>query len=797
MDYDLRVPKPNTADHVVELRALLRAANRAYYVDNMPIMSDAEFDRRLAELADLEAKHPELDDPESPTHRVGGEAIDGFRTITHARAMLSIDNSYDAAAVREWYERVVRGIGEGERSEVRGQRSGRTTPAGPSLFRTEESESAGVTDASSLRHSGTTAIQLVCDPKIDGLALSLRYEDGRLVHAVTRGDGVKGDDVTHAARVIRAIPMVLERSGRESTEERARTSKSTHSLAGASGSFVPRVLEVRGEVYLPLKEFERLNAEKEAAGEDLLMNPRNAAAGAIKQLDPKEIAKRRLSFCAHGRGEIDDSILSGPFAGSHSEFLGRIKALGLPVNPHTRVVESVEGALGAIAEFDKVRHSLQYATDGMVVRVDRFDLQDRLGTTAKSPRWVIAYKYPAERKTTTLLRVEHQVGKTGKITPRAVMAPVVLAGTTVQHATLHNYGRVRDAAAEEGESKRTDIRIGDTVYVEKAGEIIPQVVGVVLRERPRGAEKIVPPERCPECGGTVEIEPPEAEESPALETARRCVNPECPAQVREKLIWFAGRKQMDIAGLGEKTVDQIREAGTIPLNTFADIFRLKERREALIALDRMGEKKVDNMLEGIEAAKSRGLSRVLAGMGIRHVGDVTAKMLAKRYRDLEALHAASVRDLMPNTKLTKAEAERLGIPAEAPGGAETGLGKDTAPIVHAYLHSAAAKKTFHDLRAVGVDLSSHDYREASSDAATMPLAGRTIVITGTLAMGERGAIAARLEALGAKCTGSVSKSTSILVVGENAGSKLEKARELGVEVWDEARLVSFFREHEA
>lgn len=778
-------------------------------------MSDAAFDRLLAELADLEAGHPELDDPESPTHRVGGEAIDGFRTITHARAMLSIENSYDAAAVREWYERVVRGIGDGEGSEVRGQRSGKTKAAGPGLFGADESRSEGGTGASSPRHSSTATVQLVCDPKIDGLALSLRYEDGKLVHAVTRGDGVKGDDVTHAARVIRAIPMVLEigtgsvgeggertpaHGGNGRSDEghsRARASGTRHSLAHASGSGVPRVLEVRGEVYLPLKEFERLNAEKEAAGEDLLMNPRNAAAGAIKQLDPKEIAKRRLSFYAHGRGEVDDSNLGEAFAESHSTFLERIKALGLPVNPHTKVVASVEEALGAIAEFDRIRHSLPYATDGMVVRVDRFDLQDRLGTTAKSPRWAIAYKYPAERKTTQLLRVEHQVGKTGKITPRAVMAPVVLAGTTVQHATLHNYGRVRDAATEEGESKRTDIRIGDTVYVEKAGEIIPQVVGVVLKDRPRDARRIVPPEKCPECGGTVEVEPAEATDHPSLETARRCVNPECPAQIREKLIWFAGRKQMDIAGLGEKTVDQIRGAGTIPLNTFADIFRLKEHRAALIALDRMGEKKVDNMLEGIEAAKSRGLSRVLAGMGIRHVGDVTAKMLAKRYRDLDALLSASVRDLMPNTKLTKAEAERLGIPAEAPGGTETGLGKDTAPIVHAYLHSAAAKKTFDDLRAVGVDLSSHEYREAAADTSALPLAGKTVVITGTLTLGERSEVAARLEALGAKCTGSVSKSTSILVVGEHAGSKLEKARELGVEVWDEARLVSFLGEHGA
>lgn len=805
------MPKQAPAARVLELRALLRAANRAYYVDHAPIMSDPEFDRLLVELADLEAKHPDLDDPDSPTHRVGGEPIDGFTTITHALPMLSIDNSYDAAAVREWYERVVRGLSENDGSEARGQKPGKrkTKETGPALFAQADSSDPSAdpfpSSPPSPRRSVAPSLALCCDPKIDGLALSLRYENGKLVHAVTRGDGVKGDDVTHAARVIRAIPTLLERT--PSVSERAiasdRRAAKGNPLAHARGSLdaapaVPRVLEVRGEVYLPLKEFERLNAEKDAAGEDLLMNPRNAAAGAIKQLDPKEIAKRRLSFSAHGRGQIDDSNLSAPFAASHSEFLERIKALGLPTNSHTRKVETIDDALAAIADFNKLRHTLQYATDGMVVRVDRFDLQDRLGTTSKSPRWIIAFKYPAERKTTTLLRVEHQVGKTGKITPRAVMAPVVLAGTTVQHATLHNYGRIRDAATEDGDSKRTDIRINDTVYVEKAGEIIPQVVGVVLKDRLRNAERITPPDRCPECNGTVEIEPPEAEESPALETTRRCVNPECPAQVREKLIWFAGRKQMDIAGLGEKTVDQIREAGTIPLNTFADIFRLRDHRDALITLDRMGEKKVDNMLEGIEAAKSRGLSRVLAGMGIRHVGDTTAKLLARKYRSLDDLLAASVRDLMPNAKLSKDDAAHLGIPADPPGGPETGLGRDTAPIVRAYLHSPAAQRTFNDLRAVGVDLTSHDYREPTSTAAAnAPLAGKTIVITGTLALGERGDIASRLEALGAKCTNSVSKSTTILVVGENAGSKLDKARDLGVEIWDETKLASFLNAHES
>lgn len=720
------------AQRIRELRELLNRANRAYYVENAPIMSDPQFDRLLAELGELESKHPELDDPESPTHRVGGEPIEGFRTITHAAPMLSIDNTYSETEVRAWWERVRKGLGDG------------------------------------------ADVALACDPKIDGLAVSLRYERGKLVHAATRGDGVKGDDVTHAARVIRAIPLRLQ--GGDG--------------AGESGGKVPRVLEVRGEVYLPLKEFARINEEREEAGEELFMNPRNAAAGTLKNLDPKLIASRRLGFCAHGRGELD-----ADFAGSHTEFVARLRALGVPTSPHTVTCRRIEEALRAIEAFGKSRHGLDYATDGMVVRVDSFTQQEALGTTSKSPRWIIAYKYPAERKTTRLVEVHHQVGKTGKITPRAVMDPVVLAGTTVRHATLHNYGRMRQLPVDPDHptGETTDLRLGDTVFVEKAGEIIPQVVGVVLKERPRGARRIEAPEACPVCGGPVEVEPPEAEETPTLETARRCVNPECPAQVREKLIWFAGRKQMDIEGLGEKTVDQIRASGTIPLETFADIFRLGKYRAHLIELDRMGEKKVDNLLAGIEAAKGRGLAKVLAGMGIRHVGDVTAKMLARRYKDLEALHAAPLRDLMPNARLTREKAAKLGVDPEPPGGSETGLGEETAPVVRAYLHSKVAKRTFEELARVGVDLTSKDYRAGGPPKAAGAFAGKTMVMTGALESYEREALKEVLESLGAKVTGSVSKNTDVVIAGESAGSKLEKARELGVAVWDEARLLKELR----
>ncbi|CAG1005259.1 DNA ligase [Phycisphaerales bacterium] len=726
--------KIDVKSRVSELRELLNRANRAYYVDAKPIMSDAEFDRLLVELAQLEAKHPNYDDPDSPTKRVGGQAIEGFTQIRHAAPMLSIDNTYDEQGVRDWADRVKRGLGG----------------SGGGLFAGEEA---------------TT--RFVCDPKIDGLAISIRYEKGRLVHAVTRGDGTTGDDVTHAARVIRAIPVRLE--------------------SDTSRRLVPPVLEVRGEVFMSSREFARINKELEEAGEDALANPRNAAAGTLKNLDPKLIASRRLSFCAHGRGEVSEG-----FAASHSRFLESIKALGVPVSPHAVVCDSVEAVLGAIRDFEVARRKLDYATDGMVVRVDDFAQQERLGRTSKSPRWVVAYKYPPDRTMTVLLDVLHQVGKTGKITPRAVMKPVLLAGTTVQHATLHNYGQIR----------QKDIHIGDTVEIEKAGEIIPYVVGVVRDKRPRDAKKIAAPGKCPECGGEVEIEPPEADPhvvgekdaDPNLETGRRCINPECPAQVREKLIWFCGRRQMDIEGLGEKTIDQIRESGTIPLNAFADIFRLHNHRDKLLALDRMGEKKVDNLLAGVQAARSQGLARLLAGMGIRHIGDSTAKALARNFKSLDDLLDAPVWRLMPmavNRMSPRRRKEHFGLDEAVQPEYETGLGEDTGPVVHEYLHSKAAKHTFDELRNVGVDLSSKDYQVAAKRPAAgdNPFAGKTIVLTGTLSNYEREDLKEILEKLGAKVSGSVSKNTDLVIAGESAGSKLAKANELGVKVWDEDQLV--------
>ncbi|MEQ9616517.1 MAG: NAD-dependent DNA ligase LigA [Phycisphaerales bacterium] len=682
------------------LREELRRANRAYYVENAPFITDRQYDEKLKELEALEAEHPEFDDPLSPTRRVGGEPVKKFETVPHAVPMLSIDNTYDEDDLRKWADRVTKGLDD--------------------------------------------PVTYVCDAKIDGVALSLRYEGGRLVRGLTRGNGDEGDDITSNVKAIRAVPLVLE--------------------DGA-----PDVLEVRGEAYIPTDVFTRINEEREANDEEPYMNPRNTCAGTLKSLDPRVVEQRRLGFLAHGRGEVSDDA----FAGTHQEFVQKINALGIPTSAITACAR-IEDVIDHIESLKDTMHELPYMIDGVVVRVDRYDIQDTLGTTSRAPRWCIAYKYPAERQKTKLLTVKHQVGKTGRITPRAFMEPVLVAGTVVQHASLHNYGIV----------KKLGVREGDTVTVEKAGEIIPQVIEVDEKLRPKGAKKITPPDHCPECDSPVET----VEDETGSETQRFCVNPECPAQVREKLIWFAGRGQMDIEGLGEKTIDQIRQSD-IPLESFADIFRLREHREALLGLDRMAEKKVDNLLAGIEDAKGRGLSRVLAGMGIRHLGDTTAKAIGKLFEGIDALLEADEPALRPKT-LGKKDAEARGLPADPKERESTGLGKDTAPAVHAYLHSEQARETFRELRALGVDLTSHEYRkkQASTPPSDSPFAGKTVVITGSFEMGGRRELTEKMESLGAKVTGSVSGSTDLLLAGESAGSKLDKATKLGVEIWDEAKL---------
>ena len=689
------VRKMDETRRVGELRELLEEANRAYYVDAQPIMPDSEYDALMAELIALEERHPELHDPDSPSQRVGGEPIEGFETVRHAVPMLSIDNTYSLDDLRAWYTRVLKGLslGASKRSATTLFDAGEDTP-------------------------------MVNDPKVDGVAVSLRYEDGKLVQAVTRGDGRQGDVVTVQVRTIRGIPLQLKKPSRG------------RPVPGVSG--VPGVLEVRGEVYIPNSEFGRINAEREAAGEPPLANARNATAGTLKSLDPKVAASRRLRFVAHGRGEVEglDEVEG------YWELLSRLKAWGIPVSPLARRCGTIDEVITVIDDFRDRRSALDYGVDGMVVRVDSFEQQAALGATSKAPRWCIAFKYPAEQGTTRLLRVDWQVGKGGTLTPRATMEPVFIAGTTVRHATLHNIEEI----------KRKDIRLGDRVIVEKAGEIIPQVVRAIEEKRSKGAKPIQPPKVCPSCGGPVE------QEGPKL----YCLNPECPAQFREKLKWFVGRGQMDIDGMGEKLVDQLVDAELV--HHFADLFTL--RSGDLLGLERMGEKSVDNLLSALETAKSRGLARVLAGLGIRHIGAAAARTLARHFPDAEALLGATTDEL-----------------AALPD-----FGEITASALHQHLQSKQGKDAFRRLGRAGVDLRSPLYGD-SRRAAGSPFMGKTVVLTGSLERYDRKALTERLQESGAKVTGSVSSKTDLVIAGESPGSKLTKARQLGIEIWDESRLL--------
>jgi DNA ligase (NAD+) len=682
-----------------ELRELLHRANRAYYVDAAPFMSDAEFDRLLAELAALESAHPERFDPNSPTQRVGGEPSTGFAQVTHRVPMMSVDNTYSTDDLRAWWDRCEKALGH--------------------------------------------PFAAVADPKVDGVAISIRYEHGRLVQAATRGDGTVGDDVTRNVRAIDAVPLVL---------------------AASAGSPVPPVLEVRGEIFMPNASFERINDERRRAGEPEFMNARNSTAGTLKSLDPAVVRSRGLSFVAHGVGHVEDVTLDGRPVATYLDFLRALRALGIPV-PGTEVrCTSADECVAAIERFGAARADLAYAVDGMVVKVDAFADRSALGVTAKSPRWAVAFKYPAERKPTVLRSIAWQVGKGGTLTPRATMDPVVIAGTKVQHATLHNIDEIH----------RKDLRIGDTVVVEKAGEIIPQVVEVDLAKRPADALPVEPPAACPSCGEPV------TKEGPKL----FCTNAACPEQFRERLKWFVGRNQMDIDGLGEKIVDQLLDAGLV--RGFADVFRLDPARVAELTSEsvtksgkrmvrKIGAKTAASIVAGAEQAKGRGMARLLESLGIRHMGTASAKAFARAYPDVDALRAASPEDLMQIHD----------------------IGEVTAPSIHADLHSPAMDRTLRELRDAGVSMASTTFRapdeardgSPSGTPGDADFAGKTVVLTGELESLDRRTATERLEALGAKVTGSVSKNTHLVIAGPGAGSKLAKATELGIEVWDEARLL--------
>ncbi|MFW6066196.1 MAG: NAD-dependent DNA ligase LigA [Planctomycetota bacterium] len=649
---------------IEQLREEIRRHDWLYYVKAQPEISDRQYDKLLEELEQLEKKHPELVTADSPTQRVGGEPIKGFETVTHSVPMLSIDNTYNADEVREFDRRVRREVGDQK-------------------------------------------FHYLVDPKVDGVAVSLRYENGRLTLAATRGNGIQGDDITANVRTIRSVPLRLR------------------------GEDWPAVVEARGEIYWPTSSFNEFNAGRAARGEQTFANPRNGAAGTLKQLDPRIVAERNLAFLAHSIGE-----LSEPVADRAGGVFEKFEQWGIPISRGMTVCDTIDEALDAIDDWLRRRGEVDYATDGMVVKVDELALRDELGATSKYPRWCIAYKYEAEQAETTLSEAEYQVGRLGTITPVAHFEAVQLSGTTVTSATLHNFDQV----------DRLGVRVGDRVLVEKAGEIIPQVVGVVHDKRPKNTRPIRPPEKCPACGG------PTARDEGGVYL--RCVNPECPAQLRERLKFFAGRDQMDIDHLGEKLVDQLVDAGLV--SHFADLYKL--RKEDLVKLERMGDKSADNVLSSIAESKGRGLQRVLASLGIRYVGGRVAEVLADNFDDIDQLAAASKEDL-----------ER--IPEIGPAIAES---------IEQFFGSSQGQDVVKRLGEVGVDMSSR--REVS---AAGPLAGRTVVITGSLESFTRGEAEQAVKLAGGRCTSSVSKNTDFVVVGADPGSKYDKARQLGVETIDE------------
>jgi len=651
------------------LRREIRRHDTLYYVANRPELSDRQYDVLFTELKDLERAHPDLVTPDSPTQRVSGRPLEGFASVRHAVGMLSVDNTYNAEELRAFDGRVRKQLASGD-------------------------------------------YDYVVELKIDGLAVSLRYEEGLLVTAATRGDGDVGDDVTANIRTIKSIPLSL-----------------------LDDTTVPAVLEARGEVYMPTSAFVELNRLRAEAGQADFANPRNAAAGSLKLLDARVTATRNLSFFAYGTGEV-----SQPLAADHAGTLERFKELGLPVNPHVQTAKDIDEVIDICLGWGDRRFGLDYQIDGMVVKVNRLEQRDRLGATGRAPRWCISYKFPAERARTVVEDIVVQVGKSGTLTPVARLTPVSLCGTTVQRASLHNFD----------ELERLDVRLGDTVLIEKAGEIIPQVVEVRKELRPNAAEPFPVPRTCPNCGSDV------ARDEAGVYV--RCPNPQCTGQLKERLRYFAGRDQMDIERLGSSLIEQLVDKGLVA--SFADLYRL--RSEDLIALERMGAKSAQNVLEGIEASKRQSLGRFVAALGIRHVGGQSARILAEHFGSLEGLMNAG-----------QGELEAIDQ-----------IGPVMAESVYRYFRDPGQRAVIDALLAAGVR------PEAPKPAQrTGELAGKTVVVTGTLKHFTRQQAQQAIQEAGGKATGSVSGKTDYVLAGEDPGSKLAKARTLGVEIIDERQFI--------
>jgi len=708
----------NAATRVDELRRLIHHHNERYYQLSDPEITDAEFDALLRELRQLEETHPDLVTPDSPTQRVGGRPSSGFAAAVHAQPMLSLDNAYADDDLRAFDERVRKGL--------------RAAPEAGAAVDAGISAPAAPGETVDPPEAAEPLVTYIAELKVDGLSLALTYERGQLVRGATRGDGVTGDDVTTNVRTISAIPHQFD--------------------DGPEGP-----VEVRGEVYLPRTAFARINAEREEAGEPRFANPRNAAAGTMRTLDPELVRRRGLGFWAYQLvGDV-----GAPAPATHEASLQRVVAWGLPVEPHRERCEGIEAVVAYCARWAEARRALDFETDGVVVKVDRLDLQQRLGVTSKFPRWAIAFKFPAEQKTTRLLAIEVQVGRTGAVTPYAVLEPVCIAGSTVSKATLHN---ADDLA-------RKDIRAGDWVVVEKAGDVIPRVVGPVRARRPPEALPWEMPTVCPRCDAPLSRGEGEA--------VWRCESPSCPARLRRALEHFASRTAMDIEGLGEALVDQLVTSGRV--QDFADVYALTVEelaaltsetagRDGKMTVRRFGEKSAAKLVAQINRSRTRELWRLLCGLGIRHIGERSAQVLARAFGSIAAIIAASPEQLE----------------------SVDDVGPVVAQAVRAYFDHPRHRHLLARLGEAGVRLEASAEERAAAETVGA-LSGRTYVLTGTLASMTRDEATAALERLGGAVAGSVSRRTSGVIVGAEPGSKAEKARTLGVPVLSEAEFLALVR----
>jgi len=674
--------KPEVKQRVQELRQLLQKASYAYYVLDAPIMEDAVYDRLYRELQDLETQYPELIAPDSPTQRVGEKPATQFASVRHHIPLYSLENAFNLEELRNWDQRWRRQL---------------STPI---------------------------KVEYVCELKIDGNALALTYENGLLTRGATRGDGITGEDITQNVRTIRSIPLRLNLEGLEGLTNFER-------------------VEVRGEAFLPLDAFQRINEERQKAGEPPFANPRNAAAGTLRQLDSRIVAQRRLDFFAytlHIPGMDDTSVASTQW-----EALELLQRMGFKVNPERRLCSSLEEVAQYYQYWDTQRLNLPYMTDGVVVKINSLKLQEQLGFTQKFPRWAVALKYAAQEAPTRVEKIIVNVGRTGALTPLAQMRPVQLAGTTVSRATLHNASRVA----------QLDIRVGDTVIVRKAGEIIPEVVRVLKELRPPDTQPFIMPAHCPVCGQPVVQQTQEA--------VTRCVNASCPAIVKRTIEHWVSRDALDIRGIGEKLVHQLVDKGLV--RSIADLYDLSV--EQLSQLERMGKKSAQKLVDAIAQSKKQPWSRVLYGLGIRHVGSVTAQILAQKFKTVEQLKAAQITDIE-------------GI---------YGIGAEIAESVYQWFRIDANLNLIERLQAAGLQLAVLE-QDSTTVSKNQKLAGKTFVITGTLPTLKREEAKALIQQAGGKVTDSVSKKTDYLVVGEDPGSKLEKAQSLGITQLSEGQLLA-------